>query len=496
LLRTWHLNIQILRDSPLSIHVQIARAIIQDIKNGRLVSGSALPGSRLLANSIQVNRKTVIQAYEDLVAKGWLQTENKRGTFVANRHQIHSKADLSSYLDPILTQKNEIKIWAFNHHHAETIHFSQGQADPRLIPFQILSRLQRHALITASRELSYSVNDPLGLLALRQAILTMLNIERGLHAKLNQLCITSNPQMCLYLVAKTLITEGDYVIFEQLSCPNVRETLKSVGANLLYVNHDKEGIDTDHIEQLCLANESLKRNIKAVYVTPNQQIPTTVCMSSNRRKKLIELAERYEFTIIEDDAGFLHQFDLDITPTISSFIHRANIIYIATLSEALSNSVSLSFIVGEQSFIRKCAKLKMLIDQSNLQITELTISEMLHSGQLKKHIMHTQKIYLARKLNVFNLIQAELGEFVSINPTKSGLAFWLIISKEIRMDQLSLDLENLKINIHTGKFYTHNQKLVRGLLIGFANLNEEEAKAGVLKLKQAFLMQLTKRLSA
>ena len=96
LLRPWDLNIQILRDSTLSIHAQIAKAIIQDIKSGRLISGTALPGSRLLAHKIQVNRKTVIQAYDDLVALGWLHTQNKRGTFVAHRHQASIQTQLIS----------------------------------------------------------------------------------------------------------------------------------------------------------------------------------------------------------------------------------------------------------------------------------------------------------------------------------------------------------------------------------------------------------------
>lgn len=496
LLRPWQLNIQILRDSTLSMHAQIEKAIIQDIKSGRLIAGTALPGSRLLASNIQVNRKTVIQAYDDLVAQGWLETQNKRGTFVAHRHQVNIKPQLSS--NHYMLHRSEIAAIesVYPQKNDDIIAFSQGQPDPRLIPFEMLARVHRHALISASRESTIATNDPLGLLVLRQAVLTMLNIERGLHAKLNQICITKSLQMSLYLTAKTLIKTGDYIIFEQLTHPNVRETFKSVGASLLYVNQDEEGINTDEIEQLCLAKQALQRSIKAVYVTPNQQIPTTVTLSISRRKKLIELAERFGFTIIEDDAGFLHQFGDVITPPIASLVHHANVIYIASLTEALSNSVGVSFIVGEQTFMMKYAKQLILIDQQAHYVTELALSKILHSGQLKKHLMHTNKIYKARRIHFLKLIQQELEFFVDINPAKSGLAFWLKISSEIRMDQLLHDLARLKVNIQSGKFYAHNEQAVRGLLIGFANLTEDEAKAGIQRIKQAFLMQQTKQLSA
>ncbi len=496
MLRPWQLTIQISRDSTLPIHAQIAKAIVQDIKSGRLTSGTALPGSRLLANNIQVNRKTVIQAYEDLVAQGWLKTHQKRGTFVSDRRQAmiqaHQNIEENHKSSEIIAQKNGI----YAKKNEEAIFFSESQPDSRLIPFEMLSRVHRHALISVSREPNNLSQDALGLAALRKSVLNMLNIERGLHAKLNQICILPNSQMCLYMIAKTLVKEGDFIIFETLSCPNARETFKHFGATLLFVNHDEFGIDTDQVEQLCIAKKASQRSIKAVYVTPNQHIPTTISMSTSRKNKLIELAERYGFTIIEDDAGFLHQFGEERSLPIASQQHHAHIIYFASLSQALSNCINTSFIVGEQSFINKCADHLMRMSQQDQQVTQLAMSEILRSGQLKKHLIYTQKIYATRKMHLKKLIEQELGFFVSIHSNSSGLAFWLNVFPDIRMDQLTQHLNQLNVMIQTGKYYAYNQQSVRGLLMGFANLNEEEAKVGIKRMKQAFLMQQNKQLLA
>jgi len=95
MLRPWELNIDIVRESGISIHVQIAHKIIDEIQSGRFSPGAVLPGTREFASKIKVNRKTVIQAYDDLVAQGWLTSENKRGTFVSTRVLTVNNSSLS-----------------------------------------------------------------------------------------------------------------------------------------------------------------------------------------------------------------------------------------------------------------------------------------------------------------------------------------------------------------------------------------------------------------
>lgn len=140
ILRPWELNITVVRESGTAIHVQIAQKIILEIQSGRFVAGTALPGTHELASKIQVNRKTVILAYDELIAQGWLTSESKRGTFVSyrvltiqnNTNTLSQKNLVSQHQLPY----NVIPILSKRQMH-EFIHFSDGLPDSRLIPFEM-----------------------------------------------------------------------------------------------------------------------------------------------------------------------------------------------------------------------------------------------------------------------------------------------------------------------------------------------------------------------
>jgi len=277
MLRPWELSLEIDRQSDTAIHKQIAQKIVADIQSGRFTPGIALPGTRDLANKIQVNRKTVIQAYDELVAQGWLVSENKRGTFVSQRilsinysnqpPSAHFKNKVDSApaaVSPFISKRSANDI----------IHFSDGLPDARLLPIELMARAMRHALNITARNNKANYGDPRGALILREAILQMLNIERALQAKIDNVCMVRGSQMGIYLIAKTCIKPNQNIVIEQLTSPLVREALMSSNANLISVSHDQEGINTDHLAILCA-----QQKIHAVYVSPNHQMPTAVVMS-------------------------------------------------------------------------------------------------------------------------------------------------------------------------------------------------------------------------
>lgn len=495
MLRPWELNIDVVRESGTSIHVQIAHKIIEEIQNGRFSPGAALPGTREFASKIKVNRKTVIQAYDDLVAQGWLTSENKRGTFVSTRiltvnnnslsisppRQLSTKQPLPIDITPILSKR---QIHDF-------IYFSDGLPDARLIPFEILSRAMRHALMIAARNNKLGYGDPKGAMILREAIVHMLNMERGLHAKTENICVVRGSQMGIFVIAKTFIEAGDFVVVEQLGNPLARETFKNCGANVLSVAHDAEGIDVNDLEQLCL-----KQKVSAVYVTPHHHIPTTVTMSPPRRKRLLALAEQYDFLIIEDDND--HEFNFTSNPAlpIASMQKSKRVIYIGSLSKVLTPGFRIGYIVAPEEIVHLCANQVMLIDRQGNQITELAVAELLHTGEIKKHILRTLKIYEERRTYLSNLLQQELGEYLSFQLADSGLAFWLRLDASININELIKEAEFQKVRVQMGRLFSHHENPVLGIRMGFANLNNEEVTQGISRLKNAFARQNRNLLSA
>lgn len=498
MLRPWELNVEIERKSGTAIHVQIAQKIIADIQSGRFTPGIALPGTRDLASKINVNRKTVIQAYDELIAQGWLTSESKRGTFVSTRvltvnlHHHHNKTEMPTQRRITYPSRISNSLPITNKHQThDIIHFSEGLPDARLIPYEMLSRAMRHALNVSARSNKSTYGDPKGAMILREAILQMLNMERGLHAKVENICIARGSQMGIFLAARVFVRTGDYIVVEKLTNPLAREAFKSCGASILHVPHDAQGLDVDHLERLCSQHK-----IRAVYVTPHHQIPTTVTMSQARRQKLLALAAQFDFLIVEDDSDHEFNFTSQNMLPLASMQNTNRVIYIGSLSKVLSPGFRVGYIVAPAEVVAQCADQISLIDRQGDQITELAIAELLYIGEIKKHNLRTLKIYDERRDFISKLIIQELSEFVTFKLPDSGLAIWLEIFQVIDMSKLMREVEFVKISISTGADFSNTNEPVAAIRLGFANLNNDEISTGIMRLRAAFSNQEAELLRA
>ena len=484
MLRPWELNVSIDRASGTAIHVQIAQQIISDIHNGRFISGIALPGSRDLAKKIKVNRKTVIQAYDELIAQGWLISENKRGTFVSPKAESAQLALNSKSSSLSLVPKTAVSARLSNRGGHDFIHFNEGSTDNRLLPFEAIARSIRHALIFMARHQTPSQCDAKGDANLRLAIAQMLNHERGMHVKLEQISLAASTQMALFAIAKTLIHNNEFIVFEQLTNPMARQAFANCGANILNISHDNQGIDIANLELLCV-----QYKVRAVYLSPQQQIPTTFCMSAKRRQALLALSERYQFLIIEDDD--CHEFNFSNQPSLpmASQVKSNNTLYLGSLSGLLGHALNLSFIVAQAEYVDECAAQIKLMDGQADQVSQMAMTELLKNGEIKRHLARSLKIYAERRSHVANLLQAELAEFVSFRLPEFGLAIWLELSPSINMLRLQADAELEKVSFTAANYYSTSEHQVSAIRLGYAHLNEEDISLGIKRLKVAFINQ-------
>lgn len=484
MLRLWDMRIEIQKNSKLAVYMQIAKKVIQEIQLGRLSPLTAMPGTRDLAKSLDVNRKTVVLAYDELVAQGWLTTEFRRGTFVATNipaihkldqtlnnnvsalHKLSTPTALSPVIDRELTTD---KLKPFN----------DGIPDTRLIPFEVLSRTFRHALISSSRANLLGYENPRGALALRKSISTMLNMERAMHTDINQVCIVRGSQMGIFLAARILTNPGDNVVFEHLTYTPAREAFRSCGANIIEVGQDEHGIQLDELESLCR-----KHKIKAIYVTPHHQFPTTVMLSAERRLRLLLLAEQYDFVIIEDD--YDHEFHFSHHPVfpLCSDDRSGRVLYIGSLSKVLAPGLRIGYLVAPQKFIDRCAAEIMLIDRQGNAVTELATSELIDSGEIKRHIRKALKIYAERRNLFAELLRSELFDYIDFDMPHGGLAFWLRLKNETKIKPITKRTSNEPIQIPQALIFTLPASYTQAIRLGFGSYNNNELLENVKRLKQ------------
>jgi GntR family transcriptional regulator/MocR family aminotransferase len=489
MLRSWKLNLVLKSTSGQAVYLQIAQQVIDEIQKGRLAPATAMPGTRELAEHLEVNRKTVILAYDELIAQGWLITQNRRGTFVSSKlpsfsiyprvnKQASTIAADSSGRAPSLTDYQALPSHTKLQ---QLIDFNDGIPDTRLIPFGILSRAFRHALLAPSQSNKLGYGDPKGMLVLRNAIATMLNIERGLNVDADNICIARGSQMGIFLAARVLIKSNDYVVVESLSYPPAREAFRSCGANILTVGLDDYGVDVISLEKLCR-----KYPIRAIYVTPHHQFPTTVMMTAERRLKLLMLAKQYDFTIIEDD--YDHEFHFSHHPVfpLASTSHDGRVVYVGSLSKVLAPGLRVGYLVASKTFIQLCANEVMLIDRQGNSVTELAVAELMDSGEIKRHIRRTLKVYNERRNVLIDLLQNELGEFVNFDPPNGGLAIWLRLNDGIDINKLVQKALLEKVRVLPASLFSESLSDINAIRLGFGSLNAAELTTGILRLKCAF----------
>jgi GntR family transcriptional regulator/MocR family aminotransferase len=247
------------------------------------------------------------------------------------------------------------------------------------------------------------------------------------------------------------------------------------------VGLDAHGIDVNELEVLCK-----KYPISAIYVTPHHQFPTTVMMTAERRLKLLILAEQYDFVIVEDD--YDHEFHFHHHPVfpLASSNHAGRVIYVGSLSKVLAPGLRVGYLVASKEIINQCASEVMLIDRQGNSVTELAVAALMESGEIKRHIRRTLKVYNERRNVLIDLLQKELGEFVSFDSPNGGLAIWLRLNDGIDVNKLVQKALFEKVRILPAPLFSESPIVINAIRLGFGSLNTAELATGIQRLKRAF----------
>ncbi|MEO9385411.1 MocR-like pyridoxine biosynthesis transcription factor PdxR [Chromobacterium phragmitis] len=477
MLRPWPLLLNVARGGALPLHLQIAQQIADAIQRGRLAPASALPGSRELAAQLEVNRKTVVQAYEELAAQGWVSCEGRRGTFVAASLPPPLREAAGGPLPPAGNAAGEDAA-------EDVIDFSENVPDSRLIPFDALGRAYRRALVATARSGRLSYGDPRGEARLRRALLDMLAMERGLSAGLDDICLTRGSIMGIYLAGKALLRPGDAVALDRLSYPSARAAFRSQGASCLDVDMDDYGMRPDALAALCR-----RHAVKAVYLTPHHQFPTTVMMPAERRLQLLALAERYDFRIIEDDCDHEFHFTHRPMPPLATLPGGRRVVYVGSLSKVLAPGLRVGYLVADAELTARCVEQILLIDRQGNPVTELAVEELMGSGELKRHLRRAWRTYLRRREALIEALRAELAGLAEFDLPAGGLAIWLRLDPRLDMDRLVADARRHGLKILPGSHFTGDGAAVHGIRLCYADLEEARLRQGVARLARALLGQ-------
>ncbi|MNK57917.1 HTH-type transcriptional regulatory protein GabR [compost metagenome] len=468
MLRPWEFQIVIHTDGAKAVYLQIADAIIEAIKGGKLQSNNALPGSRLLASQLKVNRNTVIQALDILLAEGWLISRERKGTFVS---------DTLPNIKTGITKAGSITVSEGESGKPARIVFDDGLPDSRLAPINELARAYRQIFSRKGRWQMMGYSSESGDIEFRNAIVQMLNFKRGMQLAVNNVFITRGSQMAMYLTAKSLFERGDDVVVENPGYQPAWETLKNAGANLIPIAVDAEGLNIAMLKATLNTNP----NIKAVYITPHHQFPTTVTLSLARRLELVALSNRFGFTIIEDDYDNEFHFGQRPVMPVCSLGNIENYVYIGTMSKIVAPALRIGYLATDAKNIEKISKLRKMIDVQGDNIMEQAVLQLINDGEIKRHLKRATAKYRNKRDFFEKLIITHLQEKVNYVKPEGGLAFWLVPKKATNLSKLAADLAKQGIQIMPPDKFGSDIP-VQGLRLGYASLSEKQLEEGIMAI--------------
>ncbi|HEY8146037.1 MAG TPA: PLP-dependent aminotransferase family protein [Kofleriaceae bacterium] len=404
----------------MELHISLTRRgrlcadVYQQLKSavldGRLRLGEPLPATRALARRLSVSRNTVMNAYQQLIAEGFLVGRVGAGTFVDPQGALAPRARRA----PAGAALRPRAIWRAvsvpPRERPEVAHdFSLGWPDPALFPWDEWRGLVARQLRGRRRPAIYPPPD--GHPRLRTAIARHLGVSRSVLAGADDVIVTSGAQQAFDLIGRVLVEPGARVAVEDPGYPPARRAFEALGARVVPVRVDAEGIDVS----------ALPDDAALVYVTPSHQFPLGTAMSLARRMALLEWAERHRAAVLEDDYDSEFRFGGRPLEPLQSLDRSGRVLYVGTFSKVLLPGLRIGFVVAPPSVMPALHTAKLLSDSHGPLETQLALAELIEEGLFARHVRRLLRIYRERREILFAAIARHMAQELVLLPSVAGL---------------------------------------------------------------------------
>jgi DNA-binding transcriptional MocR family regulator len=405
------LSLAVSRDSDQPLAEQIAAGIKRQIDERHLRPGTKLPSIRNFAESYSVSRSTVVEAYDRLVAQGYLQSRQGAG--------FYTRATSAPARAPVpcdYQERNEQLVWLVRRlltADENTVLVGAGcLPNSWLDEAGIRQSLNILARKNGTHLLEYG--NPFGYLPLREQIALMLS-EFGITAQPGQVLLTQGTSQALELVIRHMLGPGDAALVEDPGYFNMFGNLRLQGVEMLAVPRNPDGPDVDILEKLAAAHRP-----KVYFTQSVMQNPTGTDMSPHVAYKVLQIAERHNFVVVEDD--IFCDLQIKPTPRLATLDQLSRVIYVRSFSKTLSGSLRVGFIACAQSIANELVDIKMLTSITSSQFAERVLYLLLVDGHYRKYLSRLRERLGEARRNVARAFE-RIGLQLFVEPA-DGIFVW------------------------------------------------------------------------
>lgn len=472
-------------DEPL--YRQLYFAIREAILDSRLRPGTRLPSTRSLADDLDVSRNTVVIAFDQLLAEGYVEGRTGAGTYVsatlpedllAARPGQSSAERVALPANSRLSERGRFLAAIRSAGVSQPLPFSPALPELARFPFDDWSRLLARHWRYPKHEFLVG-GDAAGYAPLRAAIAAYLGAARAVTCDAEQVLIVSGAQQALDLAARVLIDPGDQVWIEDPGYTGIRGALVAAGAALVPVPLDGEGMDV-------AAGRRRAPGARLAIVTPSHQYPLGVTMSLTRRLELLDWARGAEAFVIEDDYDSEYRYAGRPLAALQGLDGGVRVIYIGTFSKVMFPGLRLGYLVAPKDLVAAFRGLRQLIDSHPSSVAQGALADFISEGYLAAHVRRMRALYAGRQAALLAELQKRIGDRMQVSPDESGMH--LIGYLDDAVDDVAL----AKAAGERGVVVSPLSRLYidapsrKGLMLGYAGVAEPTMRRAVATLAGVF----------
>lgn len=469
------MDIRIDKRRSIPLYRQIINQVIQQINQNILLKGDRLPSERKLAKDIGVNRSTVVRAYDELYAMGFVERKTNSGTFVLSssnenftdntRRSLVFKKNSKDYSDPYILKIKDM----FKRDNPLLIDGYTGE-----LPFEIIPNISLPSFHW--KDFLKEEDSSLGYLDLRRTVRNLVAKTYNYNPKEEEIMLTASGQQSLVLLIQALLKPGDIVAIEDPSFFSSMSLFKAMSIKVIKIQVDSNGLCVDELEEK-LQIES----IKLVLTNPNFQNPTGSSMSLKRRYKLVEICRAYRIPILEDDVFGQLSYQVPSQLPLLKQLAPDIVIYIGSLSKILGKRIQLGWIDAPSLVLSEVINLR---DEYE---SELSIfPQVLASHALKDQNYLNQLTILRQQLKEqVDFFKAEMNKTLPTQMIcsypRGGYYVWLTyFGRKLEKEDWDIFLDN-HVAVYPSFLNTTNAQSCR---INIARLSKKQIKRMVRILKE------------
>lgn len=455
------------RSQKLPIIRQIYEQIRLNILSGELSEGEKLPSTRDLAENLQVSRNVVLEAYEQLIAEGYMTSIRGSGTYVAEGAYFRPpNLERSSTTNGIIEANGEDKD--------SLIDFRFGIPELDLFTRKKWSSVYQQ-VCTSSPASVFGYGTPQGSQELREVLAHYLVKTRGLYCEPDQVIITTGAIQAVYLAANLLLSSNDQVVTEDPMNIDIRKIFQDTGAQVVPIPVDNQGIKVEQISD--------RVNPRLIYLTPSHQFPLGGTLPIQRRIELIEIARQKGCYILEDNYDNEYRFEGTQASSLQG-LDPNRVIYTGTFSKILSPAFRIGYMVVPALLADDFCRLKNLLDHPSPSLNQLVLAQFIKRGDFGRHIAKMKKIYRKRLDAIIENLAVHFPGRYSTCGHSTGFHLSIQFDGVEFTQTLVENLEKAGVRVYPVEMYTANKGLYRNyILLGYGHVNEDEIIEGIKRIK-------------